>query len=60
MIISEKQIMQLMNQLRDHIVFHEQMACLGAINKKYIDWLRELREEITNQQFEELKEIKND
>lgn len=49
--------MMLMNQLRDHISFYERLGSIGIINRDYFDWLCDLRDEITDQQSEELKEI---
>lgn len=57
MIISEKQIIKLLNQLHDHIDCHKRMSVLGIERQDYIDWLCELLHEITEQQSEELKVI---
>lgn len=57
MMISEKQIMQLLNQLRDHISLYERLSLIGMTNRDYFDWLCDLRNEITNQQPTELKVI---
>lgn len=57
MIISEKQIMNLLSQLRDHIALYERLASIGTINPPYLEWLYDLRDEINNQQTEELKQI---
>lgn len=55
--ISDKQLMQLMNQLRDHISYHERLSSLGVVNEEYLNWLCDLRNELTDQQSDELKEI---
>ncbi len=56
MIISEKQIMQLMTQLKDH------QELLGRINfhNPYREYLVRLYCEINDQQSEKLKEITNE
>lgn len=57
MIISEKQITLLMNQLRDHIALHERLSIIQNTNKDYLYWLCELRDEITEQQTQELRVV---
>ena len=57
MIISEKQISQLIAQLHDHIALYERLSSIAMMNHDYAHWLRELRDEITEQQSEELREI---
>lgn len=57
MIISEKQICKLMNQLHDHISLHEKISNMIEVNSDYLEWLYSLRDEITCQQPSDLKEI---
>lgn len=54
MIISEKQIMQLLRQLNDHV---DLLARINASNPDYIIYLRELYTEIQNQQSDKPVEI---
>lgn len=58
MIITEKQIMHLLNQLRDHIELYDRLSILGVMNQDYLNWLRELRDEIIDRQSDEPKDIK--
>ena len=54
MIISNRQIMQLIKQLKDH---HDMLVRLNFGNLDYMHYLNELYDEIVNQQSEELKVI---
>ena len=58
MIITEKQIMHLLNQLRDHIELYDRLSILGVMNQDYLNWLREPRDEIIDRQSDEPKDIK--
>ena len=53
MIISEKQIMQLLSQLKEHIEFLTRVSLLGDYRNYLIDFYAE----IIDQQSEELKDI---
>lgn len=57
MLISEKQIMQLISQLNDHISLYERLSSITMVNDDYEDWLNELRDEINGQQSDKLKVI---
>lgn len=53
MIISEKQIMQLLNIVRNHV----EDGRLNKSNEFYFQWVIDLLKRIEDQQSEELKEI---
>lgn len=54
MIISERQIMQLINQLKDRL---DLLTRIGFENLEYRKYLVELCDKLTSQQCEELKVI---
>ena len=56
MLISEKQIMQLMTQIKEHIELLTRIGNFGD----YRDYLIDFQAEIVNQQSEELKNYNND